>query len=201
MKLIITRHGETIENNKKIMQGQLSGTLSELGLKQAKCLANRLKNEKLDFIYSSDLSRASYTAKEIAKHHINTKLKLTKELRERNLGVWQGKTKKELNLLENTSIIKENIPCGETIEELYNRANKFITKIIKKHKSKDNILIIGHYGINQVINFILTDKKNNNNFNIIIPEPRLDNASISIFEINKNKNNKTHLFNCTKHLV
>ncbi|MBW2970484.1 histidine phosphatase family protein, partial [Candidatus Woesearchaeota archaeon] len=53
MKLIIVRHGQTIENAKKICQGQSLGTLSEKGIKQAKKIGERLKNEKIDKIYVS----------------------------------------------------------------------------------------------------------------------------------------------------
>ena len=67
MKLIIARHGETEENKKGILQGHLPGKLTELGIEQSKKLALRLKNEKIDAIYSSDLARASNTAKEIIK--------------------------------------------------------------------------------------------------------------------------------------
>jgi broad specificity phosphatase PhoE len=51
---------------------------------QTQKVAKRLKNEKIDFIYSSDLKRASDTAKEIAKYHPHISIKLTQELRERN---------------------------------------------------------------------------------------------------------------------
>ena len=66
MKLIITRHGETEENKAGIIQGHLPGHLSEAGIEQAKKVAFRLKDEKINFIYSSDLDRAADTAKEIA---------------------------------------------------------------------------------------------------------------------------------------
>ena len=45
MKLIITRHGETIENTEGIIQGHLHGTLSKLGKEQARKVAERLKKE------------------------------------------------------------------------------------------------------------------------------------------------------------
>ena len=46
MRLLITRHGETIENKAGILQGHTEGTLSGLGIEQAEKLASRLKNEK-----------------------------------------------------------------------------------------------------------------------------------------------------------
>jgi len=91
MKLILTRHGETIENQKKIMQGHLGGHLSENGKWQVRKLALRLKNEKIDAMYSSDLKRAADTAKEIAKYHKNIQINFVQELREVNLGSLTGK--------------------------------------------------------------------------------------------------------------
>ena len=86
MKLIITRHGETEENKAGIIMGHLHGTLSENGKEQAKKVALRLKEEKIDAIYSSDLARSSDTAKEIAKYHPKTPLIFAKDLREKYLG-------------------------------------------------------------------------------------------------------------------
>jgi len=89
MKLIITRHGETEENKNRIIQGHIDGTLSQLGLEQAKKLAERLKDEKIDLIFSSDLGRALNTAKEVAKFHkdipLDSPLGLTPQLAAINL--------------------------------------------------------------------------------------------------------------------
>ncbi len=51
MRLIITRHGETEENIAGIMMGHLQGKLSATGIEQAKKVALRLKDEKIDFIF------------------------------------------------------------------------------------------------------------------------------------------------------
>ena len=69
MKLILVRHGETEGNVKQIIQGQTHGKLTKKGIKQAKLLARRLKNEKIDVVFSSDLQRAKNTTKQILNHH------------------------------------------------------------------------------------------------------------------------------------
>ena len=61
--LLLTRHGETIENQRYVLQGQLPGTLSPLGKEQAVVLAEQLKQEPLDVIVCSDLARSYDTAK------------------------------------------------------------------------------------------------------------------------------------------
>ena len=143
MKLILTRHGETIENKKGIHQGHLPGTLSKKGSEQAKKLALRLKNKKIDVIYSSDLARAADTAKEIIKFHPHTPIYFVKGLRERYSGEFQGKKSSELDW--------DNQPeDAETYQDIQNRAKKILDKAYKKY-SDSTVLFVGHGGINNSI--------------------------------------------------
>ena len=105
MKLIVVRHGETEENLKGQMQGHIPGKLTQKGIEQAKKLALRLKDKKIDVIYSSDLARASDNSKIIAEKHPDTPLIFTEKLREISRGEWEGKTAKELGF--------ENYPKGK----------------------------------------------------------------------------------------
>ena len=96
MSLItLIRHGETTWNADRRVQGQLEAPLSELGQKQAAALAARLKDEKYDALYSSDLSRAYDTAAQIASASVanaGMRIKIDGRLRERHYGVFQGLT-------------------------------------------------------------------------------------------------------------
>lgn len=186
MRLILTRHGETIENQENIIQGQTHGTLSPEGISQAEKLALRLKDEKIDYIYSSDLNRALNTAKTIAEFHKNIPLILAKELREWNLGELQG-MKRDGRDLEPKQ--------GETKEELFKRGHDFINKIIKKHID-DSVLLVGHNGINKAIIASIIGKTLEQSKDI----ERQKNTAVTIFEINKDKKHHIHVFNCTKHL-
>ena len=196
MKLIITRHGETEENVAGILMGHLPGVLSTNGINQAKKLALRLKDEKINFIYSSDLTRASDTAKEIAKYHKNTPIEFTKELREKNLGEFEGKKKSDLGWDNNnfmaTSVEPQN---GESLENLYLRAKNFLSNTLKKH-DKNTILLVAHNGINKAIVSVITKVGIEN----IKTAENFKNTSLSVFDIDKNKNYKMILFNDTKHL-
>ena len=57
-KIYIIRHGHSLGNLTRTFLGHVDLDLSDLGYKQADCTADALKNEKIDIIYSSDLSRA-----------------------------------------------------------------------------------------------------------------------------------------------
>ncbi len=196
MKLILTRHGETVENVEGVTQGHLPGKLTELGIEQAKKLALRLKNEKIDAIYSSDLARAADTAKEIAKFHPSTPVKFTKELRERNWGEFQGKNRKDIFWAKKGDIKNYTEPKnGEKPKDLFKRAKKFLKYLFNKHK-KGTILLMGHGGINKSLICVLTRK---------CPEDmyRLDNfhnTSVTILEIKEDKNHEIICLDCTRHL-
>ncbi len=186
MKLIIIRHGETEENRHDIIQGHLPGVLSELGIEQARKVALRLKDEQIDFIYSSDLARAVDTAKEIAKHHPNARLVLTKALRERHVGEFEGKKHSDVGW----GMISKS---GETKEQIDERIGLFMGELETRHE-KGNILLVGHGGsIESLIAHLLGKHFAMEN------GKDLKNTGITIVEIEKS-GAKLHLFNCTKHL-
>lgn len=196
MRIIITRHGETIENLNKIIQGHLPGNLSKTGLNQAKQLGLRLKNEKIDYIYCSDLKRTVDTSLEISKFHPNSILIFDESLREKYHGSWEGKTRAEIKYSTQHNDVEA--PDGETFEQLFERAKSFLDKLKSNHRnSNDTILLIGHNGINRAIigaihNFSLNEIKNIS---------KIKNTSVSIYELDsKSDLFEEILFNCTKHL-
>lgn len=196
MILILTRHGETEENLAGIFQGQLHGTLSQKGKDQAKKLALRLKNEKIDIIYSSDLRRSIHTAKAIGYFHPDTPLEFTPELRERHAGEFQGKKKSDFGWDPKRSRITHlETKEGETLNQLHGRAQNFLEKILKKHP-QDAVLVVGHGGLNKALIAALRNKAPHD-----IPEMEsFHNTSVTIIEVKEDKSHHIHLFNCTKHL-
>ncbi len=193
MRLLITRHGETEENAKRILMGSLHGKLSKWGGEQAKKLAERLKRENFDCIYSSDLKRSADTTKEIAKYHPDAPVIFTPELRERYLGDFQGKTDLDCGF----DIHKDKFPQppnGETGKQLVERAKKFFNAILQKHKNQ-SVLIVGHNGINRALIAVITGRTHKD-----MPEiENLKTTSVCVFEVDE-KGHKVHTFNCIKHL-
>jgi len=188
MKLILTRHGETIENQKKIMQGHMPGHLSKQGIEQAKKLALRLKHEKIDAIYSSDLKRAADTAKEIARHHKNIQINFVQELREVDLRSFTGKCSKDMDWNNRP----ENI---ESVDSMQKRAKKLLDKVYGKYPDK-TVIFVGHNGINKALISVILNKSADQ----IEEIGNQFNTSVSIFEIKENKNHIVHLMNSIKHL-
>ena len=95
----IFRHGETDINKQKRWQG--SGTdvdLNETGRAQAACLFDKLKDKKLEIIYSSPLIRAYHTA-QIAAKPLGIEVVKFPDLRECHYGVAEGMTFDDVNRL------------------------------------------------------------------------------------------------------
>ena len=64
--LLLIRHGESTWNREGRVQGWLDPPLSERGSQQAELLAERLRDQPLDALYSSPQQRAHATAQAIA---------------------------------------------------------------------------------------------------------------------------------------
>ena len=196
MRLIITRHGETEENKQGIIQGHLPGILSELGKEQAKKLAKRLKEEKIDLILSSDLARASDTAKEIVKFHPEIPFELKEELRERDWGKFDGKRKDDIDYwaeIEVKEVWSDDLIAkygGETPQEATKRIIQFKDELLQNFGDK-TILIVTHNTIGNLLLDKLIKK---------FSQEGLKNAAITIFEFDENKEPKLVLLNCVKHL-
>lgn len=159
MKLILARHGETIENALGILQGHLQGKLSEQGIAHAKELAKKISNDLPDKIYSSDLTRAKDTTKIVVEQHPEIPVEFTEKLRERDIGEFTGKTKKELGKKDDKFLVTSlDTVNGETIQDLFNRAKDFVDFLYTKHAG-DTILIIAHNGINKAIEAVVTYQK------------------------------------------
>ncbi|MBL7050970.1 histidine phosphatase family protein [Candidatus Woesearchaeota archaeon] len=197
MKLIIIRHGQTAENKKKITQGHLDTSLSNEGKEQIKKIANRLKHEKIDFAYSSDLRRAKHTAEAILKFHPETQLILTEELREQKKGIYEGK---HGNILHE-NIMKTRKPYdqfkpqnGESMLEVKKRTIKLYNELIDKHLGK-TILIVTHGGPVRCLLMTL-HKEPEENYKKYIH----GNTSMTILEISDDRKHNVRVFNCNKHL-
>ena len=92
-RLLVIRHGETLWNADKRLQGHTDIPLSPVGHAQAAQLARSLKarGEAFDAIYTSDLSRARETAEAVAQA-LAVPLTATPNLRERCFGQFEGLT-------------------------------------------------------------------------------------------------------------
>jgi alpha-ribazole phosphatase len=157
IRLLLVRHGETEWNRQKRFQGQRDIPLNEFGRQQVSVLSRRLKNEAINALYTSDLSRAWETAKSIST--INGELVMIKDsrLREMNFGEWEGLTwaeirEKDPSVMENWSkyLAEKGPPGGETLFRFSERILKFSVEINKTHLD-ETVLLVAHGGTIMVL--------------------------------------------------
>jgi len=200
MKLIIVRHGETKENKAEIIQGNsIGGTLTKKGIEQAKKLGLRLRDENINIAYISDLDRTVQTAKEILMFHPETDIIYTKELRERNDGVFEGyhvSKYKESRKKSNLSFGHFRPEKGESVHDAQARIKNLYHELVEKHP-KETVLLVSHGAlITSLLLYLLGKSINLKSFLKHLPV----NTAITVLEIDDNKKHKVHVLNCAKHL-
>jgi broad specificity phosphatase PhoE len=90
MKIILLRHGESMDDVLNCYGGAADYDLSPDGIATAKEVANKFKDEKIEKIFSSPLKRAYQTAEAINNVH-NCGIEIADKLYERNsYGVLSG---------------------------------------------------------------------------------------------------------------
>jgi broad specificity phosphatase PhoE len=172
MEIILLRHGESAYNALGRIQGHIDIPLSPLGMKQAQETAWRVVDYVGDkpilAVYSSDLKRSIQTSlpfiRLIRAKGQTPKLRMMEDLREINLGEWQGKTRQELlsqveadgkstfeKWLENPQYV---IPPGaESMEEFFERVNRALNQILLENGDNEGIVVVFTHG--GVISIIL----------------------------------------------
>ena len=95
VEILLIRHGETDYNKNRRFAGVTNIGLNDCGEKQAFHLREKLRNEKIDIVYSSDLQRCIDTVRII---NFNSEVRYSKNLREVNLGIWEGLTYDEIKM-------------------------------------------------------------------------------------------------------
>lgn len=149
-KLLLVRHGETVDNANHIMQGQTQGMLTDKGRAQARETAQTLAHEHIDAFVSSDLRRAVDTCVIIAEPH-NGSVTTTPLLRERDWGGFTGRYIPDLK--------DEPWPDDiETIDTLKDRARRFID-YITEHYDGLTVLAVGHGIINKAVQSVFYNKE------------------------------------------
>ena len=94
-RLVVVRHGETLDNAAGIWQGLKDSELSPVGLAQADKAAPVVAAYQPELIVASDLARARVTAERVGGA-TGMPVRLDPRLREIDVGEWQGVTTAEV---------------------------------------------------------------------------------------------------------
>jgi broad specificity phosphatase PhoE len=141
--ILLARHGETDWNLERRVQGHSDTPLNETGRAQALALAQTLEGGELDAVYSSDLVRASDTARVIADR-LGLDVTVLPELRERHFGTWEGMTDEEI-FNRFPAAKSGSWGDGETKEEMRERVLAALHRIADEHPG-GRVLVVTHGG-------------------------------------------------------
>ena len=158
MKLLnnyfILRHGESVSIRDEFVScwpEKRENPLIEEGRKQIQSIIPKLKKEKIDLIFSSDVLRCKETAQMVAKE-LGLKINFDKRIREVDVGIFNGKSVEEWNnyFASRAEKFTKRAPGAENRRDIKKRVVDFIKDIDlpcrqagKKYKNK-NILIVSH---------------------------------------------------------
>lgn len=151
-RLTLIRHGETEWNREGRMQGHGDSPLSKEGRRQVHALALRLEQFAFDHLYSSDLGRARSSAEAIAQLSGHS-IQLVPELRERNMGLFEGLTPHEVRARyprEYESWKSHDPTCatpgGESIDASTARIFACCETLAEKHRG-EHLVAVTHGGV------------------------------------------------------
>ncbi|MGA2367173.1 MAG: histidine phosphatase family protein [Dehalococcoidia bacterium] len=151
------RHGETVWNKQRIIQGSGSDTeLSETGKMQVEKLALAVKDVPFSAIYSSPMQRAMETAGAVAGHH-GMEVRPEPDLREIHVGELEGMSLETFakgfpQFLVDWQTKGEDINFngGEKLGEFRDRVWSAVENIVKSNPG-GTVALVSHYFVTATI--------------------------------------------------
>jgi probable phosphoglycerate mutase len=150
-RFLIIRHGETEWNALYREQGQLDSPLTAIGRAQAASVGARLAAHRPTALYTSDLGRATETARVIGRA-VGLEPRPDPRLRERHMGIFQGLTPEESALRyprERAAYRADDgyvIPGGESGAQRAERAFACLEELALRHPG-ETIVVVTHAGL------------------------------------------------------
>lgn len=155
-RILAIRHGETLWNVDSRIQGHLDIGLNATGRWQAERLGQALSGEPMAAIYSSDLSRALYTALAVSRH-TGVPVQPEPGLRERSFGEFEGRTfaEIEIELPEQAQRWRQRDPTftpvgGESLLMLEARVMSVAGRLAAQHPG-EQIALFAHGGVMDIL--------------------------------------------------
>ncbi len=152
MKISIMRHGETQWNKERKLQGQSDICLNDYGKELAYATKEGMKDEVIDCIFTSPLTRTRETAAIMAEDRT---ISITPDQRliEIAFGVGEGANIDEVNQDETCNLYyflhrpEEYTPLegGESFDQVKERCISFINEVLLPLEGKkDHVLLVAH---------------------------------------------------------
>jgi alpha-ribazole phosphatase len=155
-RIHLIRHGQVAGHDQPRYNGQADVGLTELGITQYHHLAERLADRRITACYTSDLTRCVMGADIICARFGIQPLR-RRELRELNIGIWEGLTWDEINRrwpeewrARMADLVNYRVPGGENLLDVQARVMPLVAEIKERHRGEE-LLVVGHGGVNRII--------------------------------------------------
>lgn len=152
MKIYLVRHGQTLCNQQKKVQGWCDSPLTQEGIQQAVAVSKTLQSISFEYAYSSTSERAMDTMHYILQDR-SVPHAYVKGLKELNFGSLEGE--KEADVFTDISVYEKGFEMygGETLPTCNQRFMACLETIAKSHVG--NVLVVAHGGvIMSVLNYL-----------------------------------------------
>ncbi len=155
-RIHLIRHGQVEGFDQPRYNGQADVALTDIGVEQYHILRERLADSPISACYASDLGRCVAGAGIICqKFGIDPVFR--PELRELNIGIWEGMTWHEIKERWPTEwrarlndLVNFRVPQGENLLDVEARVMPVITEILGRHAGRE-VLVVGHGGVNRIV--------------------------------------------------
>lgn len=145
-RIVVMRHGVTGHNLANIVQGQLDIELSPTGREQVEHAARFVARTDPQVIISSDLTRASETAAEVAGV-LGLPVELDERLRESHSGAWQGVPVDDLDPRPEWStfgVDQKRGGTGESVLDVAARVRPLLEEVCERLPEQGVALLVTH---------------------------------------------------------
>src|SRR5512138_590472 len=147
-RIYLIRHGEVIGHETPSYNGHADVGLTERGVAQYHQLKERLADAGITACYTSDLTRC-VTGARIIGESLGIEPLPKSELRELNIGIWEGLTWNEIIArypdqwqARLADLVNYRVPGGENLLDLAARALPALKAIVASHRG-ENVLVVG----------------------------------------------------------
>jgi len=174
--IIFARHGETDANKRNLFNGETDHALNEVGLLQARKLAQKLADRKFAKVYCSDKLRAIQTAEIITG---GKEFAIDERITELRCGKFDGRRKNIFSVMRFVRAVKRGARGAERFDLFLARNIDFFENILKPgQKSGEDILVVSHEGNAKALDFYLKGKPKGYRFS----KRLIENGGILVFE-------------------
>ena len=148
VRLLLVRHGQTEWHGDNRYVSRTDIGLAETGYEQARTLARRAQQERVDLVLSSPLTRALLTAKPAATAR-DLEPETDERLRELDFGGWEGRTLSEIRDEDPDAVrrfeesAEHGFPGGEPLQEGADRVLEVFADLSRSHAGR-TVLVVAH---------------------------------------------------------